>query len=77
MITLYLSIGDVQCHGDLVSPESGEVVGVVELLLQVLQLLARERGALLARTLLQLLILGVSSAQAHLALCAESKTHQT
>ena len=57
-----LSLGEVERHGDLVSPESGEIVGVVELPLQVLQLLAGERGALLPRSLLQLLLLSVSAA---------------
>ena len=42
---------------------------MVELALQILQLLAGEGGALLPRPLLQLLLLGVGSAQADSAVC--------
>lgn len=43
-----LSLGEVQRHSDFVPSQSGQVVGVAELLLQFADLQFREGGALLA-----------------------------
>lgn len=45
---LHLSLGQLQRHGDLVAPQPRQVLGVLELRLEVGDLRARERGALLA-----------------------------
>ena len=44
-----LSFGEVERDGDLVSPQSGQVVVVVELVLELPDLLLGERRPLLAR----------------------------